>query len=221
MLRLEPEEAEQIKALGFHTEAGPWSVPPLPADLVAGNPVLAPLGDDVDSFWSPTSRATVEAAQVTITRKHGAEIPAVAVVGTPGDGDQDGNPSLPDSPRSRTLPDQGADRSLEKECTAVLAALERAGACIPKRVLQKKLWRIPADHLNEVIRSLVERGEIQIEGNALIAQPVPRSYSNQFHVVPQSGERVPRVESAPWLTGAPDQLTDFGGGSQKVIENAN
>ncbi len=170
---LEPHEADRITALGFPAQSGTWSVPNLPAALVAGNPLLEPLGDDVDRFWKPRSLATVEAAQVTIIRKHGAEIPAVAEVGTPGEGDQDrslsSTASLFDSPRFRTLFDQCAVRAPEKECTSVLAAVERAGGCIPKRLLQKKLWRIPADRLNQVIRSLVEQDSIRVEGNILIA----------------------------------------------------
>jgi hypothetical protein len=42
-----------------------------------------------------------------------------------------------------------------------------------------------------------------------------------FHHVPQCMSDVPRAESAPGLTTAPDQLTDFGGGGHKVIENAD
>jgi hypothetical protein len=223
LVTLETHETDLIRALGFDAQVGPWCVPPLPADLVAGNPLLEHLGESADPFWKP--RGGHEAPQAAILRDHSAKTQGVTDAVSPWDGAQGGNPrsteSLSDSPTARTPLHQAVDPALEKECTSVLAAVERAGGRIAKRLLQKKLWRIRAEQFNEVIRSLVGRGEIQIEEGTLIAQPVPRSDSNQFQVVPQSGEDVPRKESLPGLTRAPDQLMDFGGRGHKVIENAN
>lgn len=208
---LEPNEVEQIRALGFHADAGPWRVPRLPANLVAGNPLLEPLGDDVDSFWTPSSEASAETLQA---RQPAETPPDVLDVMSPGARASSSTTASPRSSEAKTT------CALEKECAAILAAVERAGGSIPKRLLQKKLWRVRADRFNQVIQSLVERGEIYVEGNMLMAQLVPQPALPQFHMVPQSGRNVPQVASAPGLTSTPDQLTDFGV-PLKEIGNAN
>jgi len=160
--------------LGFDAHSGLWRVPPIPADLVVGNPLLEPLGDDVDSFWKPSLGASAEMPQGEVTRKQAAETPSDLDAMSPAVDVPSGSPSCSTAvsvapPQARTLPDLAPDCTPEKECSAILAAVERAGGRIAKRLLQKKLWRIRAERFNQVIQSLVEQESIRVEGNMLMA----------------------------------------------------
>lgn len=151
VVTLESKEAGRIEALGFQAEPGPWRVPSLPAHLVAGDPLLEPLGDDVDPFWRPSAPPAP------------AQSPAPLTTATPGD-QTTGKADAPPSPESETpVP----DRALEKECQAILTAVERSGRRIARRVLQKKLWRFRAEAFNEAIRLLITKGLLNVDGNAL------------------------------------------------------
>jgi|SRR5665213_1968335 len=169
VVTLEPEEADRIRALGFHAQAGRWSVPRLPADLVAGNPLLEPLGDDVDHFWKPSSPASAESLQVRVTDTQSAETHDVVDTISPDAPRGTSSSTAPISPEPKTIPELVPDYTLEKECAAIFEAVERAGGRIPKRLLQKKLWRIRAERFNQVIQSLVEQKSIRVEGNMLMA----------------------------------------------------
>ena len=220
---LEPHEAERIRALGFQAQPGTWRVPPLPARLVAGNPLLEPLGDDVDLFWKPSPGESIEAFEVTITDNPANE--AFDSLEPMPDENAKRSTAVGVSPRAKPTPDLADDEALEKECAAILEAVERAGGIVPRRSLQKKLWRIKADPFNRSIELLRVRGLIQVEGKMLMAKET-RPESSPFHAVPQRDGDIPRVESALGSDQGAGPVNGIRGASRtapprKVVENAN
>jgi hypothetical protein len=101
------------------------------------------------------------------------------------------------SPDAKLFPDAAADCALEKECAAILEAVERSGGSVPRRNLQKKLWRIKAKPFNCAIELLKSRGLILVDGKmvAIIREVRPRPDSPLFHGVPQPDANVPRIKS--------------------------
>jgi hypothetical protein len=204
---LELEEAERIRMMGFDARPGPWWVPPLPADLVAGNPLLEPLANNVDPFW--------RSRQSESERSHRTEIveqtPLESALATGGG----------ETPGGATEPSEISDPAASNmESVAILSAINRAGGCVERRKLQKKLWRMGAMAFNHGLEFLKHQGLIQVAGKLLIVQRADPAELAALHVpprnedVPQTNDGVPPVESALVLTAAPDQLTNFGGTSQ-------
>jgi len=194
-ITLESHEAERIRTLGFHSKAGLWRVPSLPAHLVAGNPLLEALGDDRDAFWRPrqsTSEPDYQAAGVV-------EGPAEQV-------GQVYNPGIQNRPMEVSLPDAS-----ETDCAAILAAVERVGGRIERRKLQKKLWRLKAEQFNRALESLRRRGLIQIDRNLVVALRIDQADSALFHSALQTNDAVPPGDRALGLAGAADRVSTFRG----------
>jgi hypothetical protein len=157
---LELEEAGRIMVMGFDARPGPWSVPPLPADLVAGNPLLELLADNVDPFWCPRQSESEPSRRATeIVEQNGAE--AVALATSAGE-----TPDLVTEPSQTSSPN-----AWNMESAAILSAINRAGGSVERRQLQKKLWRIKAEQFNQAMASLVEHGLIRFEGKMIAASP--------------------------------------------------
>ena len=199
MAILESHEADGITQLGFDAQPGPWCCPPIPAHLVAGNALLEHLADNVDAFWYPRRAA------MRVDQPPGEPVIPTNGVGVVGVCHEE-------------VPPKTVSRA---DSNAILEAVERAGGRIAKRLLQKKLWRIPAERFNQAIQVLVEHGEIRIEGNVLIAQPVPQPESSAFHGAPQSLESVPPTLSAIGPGESPKPVNGIRGRATKVIEDAN
>ncbi len=228
---LEPHEVEQIRALGFQAQPGTWVVPRLPGELVAGNPLFEFLGGDVDPFWRPSSGVSHEVPEIAIPDRPTTESLDAFDLMAQNAQAPSGNPSSSTAAQAchgaTQIPDLAGDQALEKELTAILEAVERAGGSLPRRSLQKKLWRIKAEQFNRAIELLRVRGVIQVEGKVLVTQAA-RPASPQFHAVPQPDNDFPQVE----LPVGPDQgagpFNGFRGAplnalstARKVIENAN
>jgi hypothetical protein len=156
MVTLEPPEAESVNRLGFPAQPGPWRVPPLPTDLVDGNPLLEPLGDDQDPFWHPRQSESVPGHRVETVEQ--GQVKSVGLAAIPP-------PQTPDgAPESSEI----RNPAWNKEGAAILVAIGRAGGSIERRKLQKKLWRIRAERFNGAIHRLATEGLIKLDGNLLI-----------------------------------------------------
>lgn len=199
---LEPQEAEHIRRLGFQAQPGPWVCPLIPAHLVAGNVLLEHLTDNVDPFWY-SKRAALRVEQPPVEPVHAAYNGDVLE-----NGPEDEVAAPPSEPS-------------ERDCNAILEAVERSGGQIERRQLQKKLWRIRAEQFNRALDFLVEQALIQIQGNSLIAQRADGTEQPglpPFHAVPPPQESVPQAGSALGLTGELDQVNEFRGDASRKIE---
>ena len=135
---LREDEAARIRALGFPAAAGPWRVPPLPHRLVAGGlfELLADRWREQENRkYLNGDGATSEPCEVEI--------------------------QLPNYPARKLHPVEKSPSSDDE--VRILAALRRNAACLKRRILQRRLWRMKASRFNVAIESLAERRVVSLD----------------------------------------------------------
>jgi hypothetical protein len=164
-------EAARIRALGFSAQVGRWRVPPLPPELVAGNPLLEPLSIG----WEPPPPLrghTFSEVSRGAGRLVTAARPQALVTPQPTTATAESYGEWPrvDGPRSSS---GELIRSDAEVAAKVLAALRNAGGRVSKRRVQQKLWRFPAAVVNQALNSLASRGLVRRDGSWLCAESGP------------------------------------------------
>jgi hypothetical protein len=164
------EEAARIEKLGFPAQAGRWHVPPVPPELVAGNPLL----EHLSIGWRPPQTAAQPPSDNPSSEVLGREEPVAPQVQLESEASA--------GQQSQTLPMRSSSTSavgdsvIEQLETKILAVIERHGGQVHKRRLQQTLWRFPAAAFNQAIESLVHREAVNIEGPwVLLHKPTPQA----------------------------------------------
>jgi hypothetical protein len=156
---LTAEEAERIRSLGFQAESGRWRCPSLPPELTRDNPLLEPMSAGWDGRTSlqafpkdedtrETRSANQQVGEARVSCRHPVEaVPEYHKTERP-------------IPQPRTEPDSAR---IEEAASKIVEALQRAGKPVPKRQLQRRLWRYPATIFNSALRMVERRQHIFLE----------------------------------------------------------
>ncbi len=150
---LTADEAAQIRLLGFRAEEGRWSVPPVPPELVADNPLLENLSIGWNTRQNPSQPISTNGSRQE-SKSGVPQTPARTSDVQPGPMD-----------RWQTTEREGLTELNQR----ILRAVKNAGGRIFKRQLQKKFWRFRAKAFSAALCELFHDGSLSLEGNWVVA----------------------------------------------------